>query len=104
MLLAPDVRANTISMPIKSRIIPPAVRKEAIDIPRTDSKASPNTAKTSKTIVATVTALTAVRFRFLSEYSEVSAAKIAEISIGLTVANSVASVIAAISTTKPSFR
>jgi len=83
--------------------MPPAVRKDAIDIPSTDSNASPKTAKTSKTIVATVTARTAVRLRFLSEYSDVSAAKIAEISIGLTVANSVASVIAAISTTKLSF-
>ncbi len=60
---------------------------------------------TLATLFATVSPIdiSAIFAALTSEYSDVSAAQIAEISIGLTVANSVASVIAAISTTKVSF-
>jgi len=104
VLLAPEERANTISIPIRRRIIPPAVRSDAREIPSVLSRASPRNANRSKTMVAITTARTAVRFLSFADMPFVSAAKIAEISIGLTVAKSVASVTAAISPIFHSFR
>jgi len=61
VLMAPELRANTISRPISNSIMPPAVRSAASEIPSVCSTRSPTSANSSSTLLAISTPRQAIR-------------------------------------------
>ena len=93
----PEWRANTMSIPINKRRIPPAVLKAASEMPKLLSRKSPIKAKTIRIEPAISTARTAICCLCLVVAREVRAAYIAATSGGPIVAKKVAKATVAVS-------
>ena len=97
--MAPEDRANTRSIPISNKSMPPAVVSAASEIPRRASRASPNRANNNNSPEAMLTPRIAILLRSEEVFSAVRAANIIAESTGATVAKKVVKAMAAASST-----
>ena len=95
----PEERANTRSMPISSKRIPPPVRRAAREMPRPANKKSPTRANNNRIDPAIKVPRTAICRRRLRDTALVNAAYIAATSKGPMVAKKVAKATPAVSMT-----